>query len=203
MISKTNKNLKIEKSDLKEEQQKHQDEQKTEKVTQNGILKLQTITNRKTQNSNTISRKDKNKRVSIICLRLMKENVLSDELLLFKNEKDDSKIEALSFKQETENSILSFEKTKRSLNRRVTIIDPSIIRKAVLSCDLSLVQEEDVSKIKISTNIVKSKTSKRQSIVDIEDLKKHQSKLDKKAHIIQNITKKDELLFNNAKDESV
>ncbi|KAF7694700.1 hypothetical protein CDIK_2018 [Cucumispora dikerogammari] len=195
MMSKTNENLKTEKSDLDEEQQKHQNEQKTEKVTHKGILKPQTITGRKTENNNTILRKDKNKRATIICPRLMKENVLSDEHPLIKNEKDDSKIEALSFKQETENSILSFEKTKRGLNRRVTIIDPSIIRKAALSCDLSLVQEEDVSKIKISTNTVKPKTSERQSIVDIEDLKK--------ADIKQNFAKKDELLINKPIETSV
>ncbi|KAF7700499.1 hypothetical protein CDIK_1059 [Cucumispora dikerogammari] len=186
MISKTNENSKIEKCDRKEEQQKHQDEQKTEKVAHKGILKPQTITGRKTENNNTILRKGKNKRVTIICPRLMKENVLSDEHPLIKNEKDDSKIGALSFKQETENSILSFEKTKRGLNRRVTIIDPSIIRKAALSCDLSLVQEEkDVSKIKISTNTVKPKISETQSIADIEDLKK--------ADIRQIFSKKDEL----------
>ncbi|KAF7685512.1 hypothetical protein CDIK_3739, partial [Cucumispora dikerogammari] len=85
-----------------------------------------------------------------------------------------------------------------------TIIDPSIMKKAALSCDLSLVQEEvDVPKIKISSNIVKSKISERQSIINIDDLRKYQGILDKKAIIKQNISKKEELLFNNPNKTNV
>ncbi|KAF7697647.1 hypothetical protein CDIK_1526, partial [Cucumispora dikerogammari] len=193
MISKINENQKIEKSDLKEEQQKHQVKQKKEKNTHNGILKPQTITGRKTENNDTISRKSRNKRVTIICPRLMKENILSDEPQSVKNKNLDSKKESISTEQKTEliieqkNNLIP-EKTKSGLKRRLTIIDPSIMKKAALSCDLSLVQEEDVSKI--SDNIVKPKISERQSIINIDDLRKYQGILDKKAVIKQNISKK-------------
>ncbi|KAF7685081.1 hypothetical protein CDIK_4170, partial [Cucumispora dikerogammari] len=196
MISKINENQKIEKSDLKEEQQKHQVEQKKEKNTHSGILKPQTITGRKTENNDTISRKCRNKRVTIICPRLMKENILSDEPQSVKNENPDSKVKSISSEQKTEliieqKSNLIPEKIKKCLKRRVTIIDPSIMKKAALSCDLSLVQEEeDVLKIKISSNIIKPKISERQSIINIDDLRKYQGILDKKAVIKQNISKK-------------
>ncbi|KAF7689914.1 hypothetical protein CDIK_2761, partial [Cucumispora dikerogammari] len=102
MISKTNENQKIEKSDLKEEQQKHQVEQKREKNTHNEILKLQTITDRITKNNGSIPRKSRNKRVTIICPRLMKENILSDEPQSVKNKNLDSKKESISTEQKTE-----------------------------------------------------------------------------------------------------
>ncbi|KAF7685106.1 hypothetical protein CDIK_4145, partial [Cucumispora dikerogammari] len=185
MIPKNNENQKIEKSDLEEEHQKHQDEQKKEKVTHKGILKPQTITDRITKNNGSIPRKSRNKRATIIYPRLMKKNILSDEPQLVKNKNPDSKVESISTEQETEliiqqkNNLIP-EKIKRDSKRRVTIIDPSIMKKAALSCDLSLVQEEDVSKIKISDNIVKPKISERQSIINIDDLRKYQGILDKK-----------------------
>ncbi|KAF7701700.1 hypothetical protein CDIK_0591 [Cucumispora dikerogammari] len=210
IIPKNNENQKIEKSDLEEEHQKHQDEQKKEKViTHKGILKPQTITDRIAKNNGSIPRKSRNKRVTIICPRLMKENILSDEPQSVKNKNPDSKVESISTEQETEliieqKSNLFPEKIKRGSKRRVTIIDSSIMKKAALSCDLSLVQEEvDVPKIKISSNIVKSKISERQSIINIDDLRKYQVILDKKSVIKQNISKKEELLFNNPNKTNV
>ncbi|KAF7685617.1 hypothetical protein CDIK_3634 [Cucumispora dikerogammari] len=209
MIPKNKENQKIEKSDLKEEQQKHQVEQKKEKVTHKEILKPQTITDRITKNNGFIPRKSRNKRVTIICPRLMKENILSDEPQSVKNKNPDSKVESILAEQETEliieqKSNLISEKIKRGSKRRVTIIDPSIMKKAALSCDLSLVQQEvDVPKIKISTNIVKSKISERQSIISIDDLRKYQGILDKKLVIKQNISIKEELLFNNPNKTNV
>ncbi|KAF7672317.1 hypothetical protein CDIK_4546 [Cucumispora dikerogammari] len=139
----------------------------------------------------------------------MKQNILSDEPQSVKNKNPDSKVKSILTEQETEliieqKSNLILEKTKKSLKRRVTIIDPSIMSQAALSCDLSLVQgEEDVSKIKIFSNIIKPKISERQSIINIDDLRKHQSILDKKTAIKQNISKKEKTLINKPKETNV